>query len=100
MRSAARYADGFDISRRSTDPAPMDADAIRAVNVELDEACRAVKREGRLLRSHWSSVTLTDDASVAALNERIAGFAQAGLDRFILAFPRESATEMIRRVPA
>jgi probable F420-dependent oxidoreductase len=99
MRSAARYADGFDISRRSTDAAPMDADAIRAVNAELDDACRGVKRERRLLRSHWSSVSITDDASVKTLRERIAGFAAAGLDRFILAFPRESATEMIRRVP-
>jgi len=51
------------------------------------------------MRSHWSSVTLTDEASVAELRSRIAGFAQAGLDRFILAFPRESATEMIRRIP-
>ena len=99
MRSAARYADGFDISRRSTDPGPMDAAAIRRVNVELDEICKTVKRERPLLRSHWSSVTLTDDASVAELKARISGFAQAGLDRFILAFPRESATEMIRRVP-
>ncbi len=99
MRSAARYADGFDISRRSTDTAPMDAAAIQAVNAELDEVCRAVKRERPLLRSHWSSVTLTDDASVSSLKERIAGFGRAGLDRFILAFPRESATEMIRRVP-
>ena len=99
MRSAARYADGFDISRRGTDPGPMDAAAIQAVNAELDEVCRAVKRERPLLRSHWSSVTLTDDASVQSLKERIAGFGRAGLDRFILAFPRESATEMIRRVP-
>lgn len=99
MRSAARYADGFDISRRSTDPGPMDAAAIQAVNAELDEVCRATKRERPLLRSHWSAVTLTDDASISSLQERIAGFGRAGLDRFILAFPRESATEMIRRVP-
>ena len=99
MRSAARYADGFDISRRGTDPGPMDAAGIPAVNAELDEVCRAAKRDRPLLRSHWSSVTLTDDASVTALKERIAGFGRAGLDRFILAFPRESATEMIRRVP-
>ena len=99
MRSAARYADGFDISRRSTDTAPMDAAAIRGVNAELDEMCAATKRDRPLLRSHWSSVTLTDDASVAELRSRISGFAQAGLDRLILALPRESATEMIRRVP-
>ena len=99
MRSAARYADGFDISRRSTDTAPMDAAAIRGVNAELDEMCAATKRDRPLLRSHWSSVTLTDDASVAELRSRISGFAQAGLDRLILALPRESATEMIRRIP-
>jgi F420-dependent oxidoreductase-like protein len=99
MRSAARYADGFDISRRSTDPAPMDAAAIRVVNAELDEMCAAVKRDRPLMRSHWTSVTLTDDASVAELRSRIASMSQAGLDRLILAFPRESATEMIRRIP-
>ena len=99
MRSAVRHADGFDISRRSTDPAPMDAAAIRVVNAELDEMCAAAKRDRPLMRSHWSSVTLTDDASVAELRSRIAEFAQAGLDRLILAFPRESATEMIRRIP-
>jgi F420-dependent oxidoreductase-like protein len=100
MRSAARYADGFDISRRSTDADSLDATAIRAVNAELDEVCRAVKRERRLLRSHYTAVELTDEASVAALKERITAFAHAGLDRLILTFPRESATEMIRRVPA
>jgi hypothetical protein len=99
MRSAARYADGFDISRRSSDPAPMDAAAIRAVNLELDELCATVKRDRPLLRSHWSSVTLSDDASVRELRSRIDGFVQAGLDRFILAFPRDNATEMIRRIP-
>ena len=99
MRSAARYADGFDISRRSTDPAPMDPAAIRGVNAELDAMCAAVKRERPLMRSHWSSVTLTDEASVAELRARLAGFAEAGLDRLILAFPRESATEMIGRIP-
>lgn len=99
MRSAARYADGFDISRSSTDPGPMDADAIRRVNAELDEVCAAAGRDRPLLRSHWSPAALTDDASVADLRARIRGFAQAGLDRFILAFPREAATGMIGRIP-
>jgi hypothetical protein len=99
MRSAARHADGFDISRRSTDSAPMDPAAIRAVNAELDVLCAAVKRDRPLMRSHWSSATLTDDASIAELRSRIDGYGQAGLDRFILAFPRENATEMIRRIP-
>ncbi len=100
MRAAARYADGFDISRRSTDPAPMDGAAIRTVNDELDALCRATKRDRPLRRSHWTSATVTDDASASALASRIKEFASAGLDRLILAFPRESATEMISRIPA
>jgi alkanesulfonate monooxygenase SsuD/methylene tetrahydromethanopterin reductase-like flavin-dependent oxidoreductase (luciferase family) len=100
MRAAVRYADGIDISRRSTDTAPMDGAAIRTVNDELDALCREAKRDRPLRRSHWTSATLTDDASITALAERIKGFAGAGLDRLILAFPRESATEMISRIPA
>ena len=99
MRSAVRYADGFDISRRSSDPTPMDGAAIRAVNTELDAFCRELKRERPLRRSHWTSATVTDDASASALAGRIADFAAAGLDRLMLAFPRESATEMINRIP-
>jgi len=99
MRTAARLADGFDISRRSTDPAPMDGAAIRAVNAELDMLCREVKRDRPLRRSHWTSVELRDDGSVSALAARMRDFAAAGLDRLILAFPRESATEMISRIP-
>jgi F420-dependent oxidoreductase-like protein len=98
MRAAARLADGFDISRRSTDTTPMDAAAIRAVNDELDTLCRETKRERPLRRSHFTSVTITDEASATALAGEIKQFSAAGLDRLILAFPRESATEMINRI--
>jgi F420-dependent oxidoreductase-like protein len=100
MRAAARYADGFDISRRATDTAPMDGAAIRTVNAELDALCRETKRERPLRRSHWTTATVTDDDSARALSGRIQDFASSGLDRLILAFPRESATEMISRIPA
>ena len=100
MRAAARYADGFDISRRSTDASPMDGTAIRKVNDELDALCRETKRDRPLRRSHWTSATVTDDESAAVLAARIKDFEAAGLDRLILAFPRESATEMISHIPA
>jgi F420-dependent oxidoreductase-like protein len=100
MRAAARYADGFDISRRATDPAPMDGAAIRKVNDELDALCRETKRGRPLRRSHWTSVTVTDGESARALSERLKDLGASGLDRLILAFPRESATEMISRIPA
>ena len=99
MRAAARYADGFDISRQPSDPAPMDGAAIRKVNDELDALCRETKRERPLRRSHWTSVSITDEASARDVAARIKDFSRAGLDRLILAFPRESATEMINRIP-
>jgi F420-dependent oxidoreductase-like protein len=99
MRTAARLADGFDISRRSTDTRPMDGAAIRSVNAELDALCREVKRDRPLRRSHWTSVELRNDESTSAFAPRLKDFATAGLDQLILAFPRESATEMISRIP-
>jgi F420-dependent oxidoreductase-like protein len=99
MRSAVRYADGFDISRRPSDPAPMDGAAIRAVNVELDALCRELGRGRPLRRSHWTSVSVSDDASVTALAARIRDFEDGGLDRLMLAVPRENATEMFGRIP-
>jgi F420-dependent oxidoreductase-like protein len=99
MRSAVRYADGFDISRRSSEAAPMDGTAIRAVNAELDALCREMKRDRPLRRSHWTTASAADGAEAAALAARIRDFASAGLDRLMLAFPRESATEMISRIP-
>jgi hypothetical protein len=69
------------------------------VNDELDALCRETKRDRPLRRSHWTSATITDDASAVVLAARIKEFGAAGLDRLILAFPRESATEMISRIP-
>ena len=99
MRSAVRYADGFDISRGAGDTVPMDGAAIRAVNDELDALCRELGRERPLKRSHWTSATVGDDASVTALAARIRDLEDGGLDRLMLAVPRESATEMIARIP-
>lgn len=99
MRSAVRYADGFDISRRAGDPAPMDGAALRAVNAELDALCRELGRARPLRRSHWTSMTFADDASTQASTTRIRDLADGGLDRLMLALPRENATEMIARIP-
>jgi len=97
MRVAARMADGFDIGRRGPGGAFLTEDEMRAINAELDAACVATQRERRLLRSHWSSAAITDDASLEALHERTKSYARAGLDRYILAFPREGARDMVRR---
>lgn len=98
MRSAARFADGFDIGRRGPGGALLTEGELRAINAELDEACKAVKRDRPLLRSHWSTANVTDRATLDELRERIEEYERAGLYRYILSFPRESATEMIRRV--
>lgn len=39
-----------------------------------------------------------DDVSKRELRERTRGYERAGLDRLLLAFPRERAGEMIRRL--
>ena len=98
MRSAARYADGFDIGKHGPGGAALSEDEVRAFNAQLDDACAAVKRERPLLRSHWTSVAVKDDASLRDFRERAAAYARAGLDRWIVAPPRESATEMIGRM--
>jgi len=95
MRAAVRHADGFDISRRPSDPAPMNGAAIRGVNDELDALCRELGRDRPLMRSHWTAVTATDD-----LASRVRDLEDGGLDRLMLAVPRENATEMISRIPA
>jgi len=103
MRTAARYADGFDIGRRGAPGSGrsfLAEDELRAVIAELDEACRAMKRDRPLMRSHWSGAEITDDTSLDTLRERIDAYARAGLDRYILAFPRERAAEMIPRASA
>ena len=98
MRSAARSADGFDISRRGPGGALLTKEELRAVMTEIDEACRAVKRDRPLLRSHWAAANITDRATLTDLRKRIADCEALGLYRYILSFPRESASEMIRRV--
>ncbi len=97
MRLGARYADGFDLGRRDRGGGPIALDGLREAMGDVDAACAAVKRERRLQRSHWSPVELTDDASVRAAVETLIGYSSLGLDRFIFAFPRERAGEMIRR---
>ena len=97
MRTAARYADGFDIGRHAGSGSFLTEEELRAANAELDEACRAVKRERPLLRSYWSGAEITDDASLRELRERIGGYERGGLHRYILAFPKERAAEMIPR---
>ena len=98
MRVAARLADGFDISRGSQQSGPLTGADIRARIDELRAACETMKRERPLRTSHWSSIELeADRASLQALRERIAAYTKAGLERFILAFPKERAAEMVKR---
>jgi F420-dependent oxidoreductase-like protein len=99
LRVAARLADGFDIGRRPPGGFLSEGE-MRAACDELDQASRNAKRERRLLRSHWSTADAGDDAAVRALAERIDAYARAGLDRYILSFPRERAGAMIRRAGA
>ena len=99
LRIAAKYADGFDIGRRPPG-GHLSEDEMRAACDELDEASRTAKRERRLLRSHWSTADAADDAAVETLADRITAYARAGLDRYILSFPRERAGAMIRRAGA
>jgi probable F420-dependent oxidoreductase len=100
MRSAARRADGFDIGTRGPNGRALTEDEMRAFNADLDTVCATVKRERPLLRSHWSNIEVTDDSSRRELRARIDAYARAGLDRLILAFPKESALNMVRRVSA
>ena len=99
IRVAARLADGFDISRGSQQSGPLSGADMRARIDELRAACETMKRERPLRTSHWSSIELeADRASLQALRERIAAYAKAGLERFILAFAKERAAEMVKRV--
>ncbi len=97
MRVAARLADGFDIGKRGPGGAVLTEDEMRTINAELDDACRATKRDRPLLRSHWSAAEVTDEESLRTLRDRIDAYARGGLDRYILAFPKERAPEMIQR---
>ncbi len=98
MKIAARMADGFDIGRRGdgAEKPFFTEDEMRAICDELDALGRVAKRARPLMKSHWSPVN--DAAAVAALRKRAAGYARAGLDRWILSFPKDSASDMIKRV--
>jgi len=62
---------------------------------ELETIERAVKREKRLLRSHWCASTLEGDGK--ALVDKIRAYGGTGLDQYLCAFPKERAAEMIER---
>jgi len=47
------------------------------------------------MRSHWSPSALEENGS--ALVEKIRGYARTGLDRYLCAFPKDRAAEMIDR---
>jgi alkanesulfonate monooxygenase SsuD/methylene tetrahydromethanopterin reductase-like flavin-dependent oxidoreductase (luciferase family) len=103
MRLAARLADGFDLGRHGATGADLTSEEMAAAFTELGSMERAAKREKPLMRSHWSSSTLEGDGR--ALVEKIQGYAGAGLDRYLCAFPEDRAAEMIehsreRLIPA
>ena len=95
MRLAARYADGFDLGKHGAGGADLTPDEMAASFKELETIERAVKREERLRRSHWCASALEGDGK--ALVEKIRGYAGAGLEQYLCAFPKERATEMIER---
>jgi alkanesulfonate monooxygenase SsuD/methylene tetrahydromethanopterin reductase-like flavin-dependent oxidoreductase (luciferase family) len=97
LRIAARLADGFDIGRRPQGGGFVSEDQMRAYCVEIREASRKAKRDRPLLTSHWSAADAGDDAALRTLRERVDAYARAGLDRYILQFPKERAAEMIPR---
>ncbi len=99
MRLAARYADGFDLGRRGPAGAPLSEDEMAAALAEIRKVCEDVGRDRPIALSHWVGAELGSDAeSQRQLLERIRGYERAGLDRLLLAFPRERAGEMIRRL--
>jgi alkanesulfonate monooxygenase SsuD/methylene tetrahydromethanopterin reductase-like flavin-dependent oxidoreductase (luciferase family) len=100
LRIAARLADGFDIARRPKGGGFVSGDEMRAHCDELDAASKAAKRERRLLRSHWSSADVGDEPALRSLRERADAYERAGLDRYLLSFPKERAAEMIPRASA
>ncbi|MEP6693229.1 MAG: TIGR03619 family F420-dependent LLM class oxidoreductase [Chloroflexota bacterium] len=98
MRLAARYADGFDLGRRGPGGTPLSAVEMATALAEVRKVCEDARRERPIALSHWMSADLgADDASRRQLHETIAGYERAGLDRLLLAFPRERAGEMIAR---
>jgi len=99
MRLAARYADGFDLGRRGPAGAPLSEDEMTVALAEVRKVCADAGRERPIALSHWVSAELgTDRESKRLLQERIRGYGRAGLDRLLLAFPRDRAGEMITRL--
>jgi F420-dependent oxidoreductase-like protein len=99
MRLAARYADGFDLGRHGPAGAPLTEEEMAAALAEVRKICDDAKRERPIALSHWVGANLGADAdSRGQLLERIRGYERAGLDRLLLAFPREGAGEMIDRL--
>lgn len=99
MRLAARYADGFDLGRRGPGGTPLTEDEMAAALAEVRKVCDDAKRVRPIALSHWVSAELgTDDDSRSQLIERIRGYERAGLDRLLIAFPRDGAREMIQRL--
>jgi F420-dependent oxidoreductase-like protein len=99
MRLAARYADGFDLGRHGPAGAPLSADEMAVALLEVRKVCEDAKRERPIALSHWVGAELgADDGSKRELLDRIRGYERAGLDRLLLAFPRDRAGEMIRRL--
>ena len=99
MRLAARYADGFDLGRHGPAGAPLSEEEMTAALAEMRKVCEEAKRERPIALSHWVSAEFgSDSASQRPLFERISGYQRAGLDRLLLAFPRDHAGEMIQRL--
>jgi hypothetical protein len=99
MRLAARYADGFDLGRHGPAGAPLSAEEMAAALAEVRKVCDDAMRQRPIALSHWVGAELgSDDESRRQLLERIRGYERAGLDRLLLAFPRDRAGEMIRRL--
>ncbi|HUG07017.1 MAG TPA: TIGR03560 family F420-dependent LLM class oxidoreductase [Candidatus Limnocylindria bacterium] len=99
MRLAARYADGFDLGRRGPGGAPLSAEEMAAALAEVQQVCEDARRERPISLSHWVGAELGGgEESKRQLLERIRGYEDAGLDRLLLAFPRDRAGEMIRRL--
>jgi F420-dependent oxidoreductase-like protein len=99
MRLAARYADGFDLGRHGAAGAPLSEEEMTAALAEMRKACEEARRDRPIALSHWVSAEFSgDEVSQRALFERISGYQRAGLDRLLLAFPRDHAGEMIQRL--
>jgi len=96
MRIAARSADGFDISRHGANGAALTPTDLAAAIAEIRATCASIKRERPIMLSNWASLELEADG-IASLNETLAAYAAAGLDRFLFNFPKERALEMVRR---